>query len=270
MAFDNTNTGLPQFMPCRKCAGGNSPGYMTKVIEDNGTKYRILVPCECYVAYSKKVETYLAVKKGNLPPAILTYDPKEDYVGKNSWDSVTKLMIYVGAFPEKYWQQSLYLRGPYGTQKTTLARWAGMALIRDYGIDVYYILMRTLTNALVEDMYDRADEDPEIKNERKNILQRARECKVLIIDESFDLTKMTLYKSNYQIPFLDEFIRTRIDKQGKPIIFVSNIPISGIDNNFSALRDLLDRTIKQVNGELDFKDNYMKLKNDFDVKDIFA
>lgn len=269
--FDNTeDTSPPEFMPCRKCAGSSTPGYLEKKVTHNGLEYKVLAPCDCYLNYKKKLDTFMQLQKAGIPPSILEYKPERDYAGIKSYDSLKKLQLYVDEFPERYVHQSLYLRGPYGTQKTTLARWVGMSLIHKHEVDVYYVLMRTLTNALVEDIYDRADEDPEERSRRKSIIRSARHCDVLILDESFDLSKMTLYKSNYQIPFLDEFIRTRIDKQSKPIIFVSNVPIDRIDNNFSALKDLLSRTIKRVGGELEFKDNYEQVANDFDIEDIFA
>ena len=40
------------------------------------------------------------------------------------------------------------------------------------------------------------------------------ECDFLIIDDSFDKKKATIFKSGYQIPFLDEFLRTRLEILG--------------------------------------------------------
>lgn len=202
-----------------------------------------------------------------LVDGIDEYDPSVHYKGTKSLESVEKLQRYAKD-PTTYATSSLYMEGPYNTQKTTLAQWTALQRITQ-GQKVYYVLMRTLLNALVDKQHDRGD-DKEASVTRNDMLKRVEAADLLIIDEAFDQQKMTMYKSGYQLPFLDEFLRDRIDVKQRPVIFISNVSIGSINDQFASLRSLLERRIKLVGGELSFRDNFVELANDFDVKDIFA
>jgi len=256
------------FIPCRECANSAIPGYKEVVIEVKGTPYKALQKCKCKEEYQQKLNLYINLERANLRPSMLDYELDKDYKGTKSLESVRKVAQYAQGITGNYKHQSIYLWGPYGTQKTTVAQWIGKEVVKQ-DVKPYYVLMRTLTNALVEDQYDRADEHEDSKARRKRLLTSARNADLLILDESFDLAKMTVYKSNYQIPFLDEFIRHRIDMQEKPVVFVSNVSIQNIDPAFAAIRDMLKRRISAVKGELKFEDNFEEVMNDFDIGDIF-
>ena len=80
----------------------------------------------------------------------------------------------------------------------------------------------------------------------------------LIVDESFDKSKITLYRSGYQIPYLDNFIRERYESRRKPIIFVSNIKPNDIDENLfgRSLKDLIVRSTAE--SCLEFFDKFVE------------
>ncbi|MCA1799924.1 MAG: ATP-binding protein [Actinobacteria bacterium] len=260
------------FIPCRQCSNSPTPGYLEEELKgDNGYSYRVLRKCECRVKFDKERVFLHTAKKANLRPSMLEYDPIQHYEGKLSIDSMRKVVRYGCSLDDvKFRTQSLYLYGPYGTQKTTLAQWLGKKAI-ERGLTPYYVIMRTLVNALVDSQYNDPDTSDAIKQEKAAVISNAAKSDLLIIDESFDLNKMTLYKSNYQLPFLDEFIRDRIDIKEKRIVFVSNVPVKGMDKAFGALQDLLARKISAAGAELHFRDNYQDARNDFNVvTDIFA
>jgi len=264
-----------EFIPCRKCKDSITPGYLYREKKDpsTGVTYRYREQCECLKQHKKKELTKIRARRVGLRPSVYEqdYNPLTDYVGDKSSDSVMKVVKYVENFDTTYNHQSLYLFGPNGTQKTTIAQWVALEMIKAKK-NVAYVLMRQFINALVENQYSRNDEDPTAKAAREEYIKRAVNSDLLIMDEAFDLSKVTIYKSQYQIPFLDEFLRDRMDVQEKPIIFVSNVPINQIDaSTFSkSITNLLERQINSKGASLPFYDNYQDVANDFNVKDIFS
>ena len=97
-------------------------------------------------------------------------------------------------------------------------------------------------------------------------LERCRNSDFLIIDDSFDKKKVTIYKSGYQIPFLDTFLRSRLENDRKATCFTSNTSALNIDEETFGknLKNLILRTVH----EFRFDDSYT-LKDDFDVKSFW-
>lgn len=264
------------FIPCRNCSKGDFPGYIHKEVSHHGVTYSTLEKCACFRDYLRKQHILLQVNRSNLRPSLVEmeppYHPDTHYKGTKSLEAAKRLGAYVRKVSEGdpiFKRQSLYMHGPYNTQKTTMAQWAGIALLESR-ISVQYTLMRTLVNSLVEQQFDSDKEQGDSKNLRREYLRKVKECDVLILDESFDLSKMTIYKSQYQIPFLDEFVRDRLDVKEKPIIFVSNVQVESIDPIFASLKNLLRRRISKVGAALLFEDDYDVVSNSFETKDIFA
>jgi len=86
---------------------------------------------------------------------------------------------------------------------------------------------------------------------------------MLIVDDAFDPKKITLYKSGYQLPFLDTFFRRRIEGLKKAICFTSNVPISEIGGTFGqSIQALIKRSAPDP---MEFSDEI----NDFDVEDLW-
>ena len=118
---------------------------------------------------------------------------------------------------------------------------------------VQYILMNNLITTIIENTGPFNNEE-----EPKSfaLYERCKECDLLIIDESFDKSKVTLYKSGYQIPFLDSFLRERLEVNNKNTMFISNTypsQIAGAGYEKS-LQDLVERNTKST--FLEFYDNY--------------
>ncbi len=191
----------------------------------------------------------------------LDYDPSKDYRGIKSVEDVNALQTYVSLFDKKFADKMVYIYGPNGTQKTTLVMWLARELIKKQKT-VLYTLMETLSVSLAPDF--KAED-----NARERFIQRALDVDLLIIDEAFDRSKMTIYKSGYQIPFLDRFFRERFDIARRAIIFISNKPSDSIAaSGFGdSLQSLVLRNTDQ--STLTFEDRYIKNANTIDSKGLF-
>jgi DNA replication protein DnaC len=96
-------------------------------------------------------------------------------------------------------------------------------------------------------------------------------CELLVIDDAFDKAKVTLFKSGYQLPYLDRFIRKRLETYKLNTIFTSNVKIEEIqDNGFSYdIQNLIERNIKLRGGYLEFNDVFVSDEYNIDVKSIW-
>lgn len=219
----------PKFAPCNLCANG----YHYSVNEFGED---VVIECDCHKKWYQDSLSFYRIEKAQLPQSILEYEI-DDYQGS----SESKVMIehlkkYVEEFETKYYRYHLYFWShENSTQKTTVASWIGKRLLIDYNKTVRFVLMNDLINLLMKVNYEG-----EAQLEMDEYLQ----CDFLIIDEAFDKSKVTLYKSGYQIPFLDSFLRKRMTTLSKATCFTSNIPIEHIESNFSiSLRKLMQRSI---------------------------
>ena len=88
---------------------------------------------------------------------------------------------------------------------------------------------------------------------------------------SFDKDKILIYKSGYQLSFLDRFLRRRIESLGLNTIFTSNVPIEEIESNgFSYdIQNLIERSVKLRGGLMEFKDTFVSEEHDIDIKSIW-
>jgi DNA replication protein DnaC len=243
-----------EFIPCPHC----TEGYI--ISERNGEK--VARKCRCLQSYQDKTRVRLEAEKAGLPPFIAD-QPIEDYtissyIGEKSKSNIEKIKIFINKFEKKFYKYSIYMYGPNGTQKSTLAHYVGRELIKKRK-KVKYILMNNLIRLLTQE-----DFQEEVEQQKKQC--ETADC--LIIDEAFDKEKVTLYKSRYQIPFLITFLKKRMEEYNKSIVFVSNQSISKIrSNDFGeSIYDLLKRNITVFQLELEFRDHY-SLKDDF--KNLF-
>lgn len=250
---------MTSFTPCRICVKkpGPFPGYYY-VTSSEGR--RSVVECACHKLWDSKQTLERKLLAANLWTD-QDYDPDRHYKGTKSQDEVDCIKKYVTQFDKRFADKMIYMYGVNGTQKTTLAMWAGRELIKR-GKSVYYSLMENLSIALSPDF--KAEDDS-----RQRVVDKALNSDLLIVDESFDRSKMTLYKSGYQIPFIDSFIRNRFDINKKAIIFISNKPASSLaENGFGeSLQSLVARNTRE--STLIFRDEYIKEANDFDPKGLF-
>jgi DNA replication protein DnaC len=234
---------LEEFNPCEKCENG----YLYDKDKD------IAVKCQCFIDYQNRQRLRLKLDKAGIPSsAIIDYTIRQ-YIKKYSWESVQKLRKLVNNFEERFFDKVIYMYGAPGTQKTTLSYWVGRELLKK-GINVQYILMDELVKLLQkEGFHEEVD------------LSKYRNTDCLIIDRAFASDQITLYKSGYQIPFIDSFLRKRIDQIQKTTIFVSNIhPKEIAEHGFGEdIKDLVERKTYPMDTVIHFQDHYT-LKDDFD------
>jgi len=169
------------------------------------------------------------------------------------------LFILIKNYKTKFYNQHIYMYGNKGTQKTTLAWWVARELLKQR-VSIKYVLM----NDLIKELQDETFKE-------EILIQPYYDVDCLIIDRCFSKEQITLYKSGYQIPFLDNFLRKRIDQLHKSIIFISNINIYQIaDNGFTKdIEDLIIRKIKVFDSDLLFEDHY-SLKDDFNSINLWS
>jgi hypothetical protein len=179
--------------------------------------------------------------------------------GTKSSDILKKVRVYTNQFENKFADKLIYFYGVNGTQKTHVGWWIAKTLVLK-GISVKYVLM----DKLVRDITHL---------EQGTIAREQYMSKdLLIIDESMDATKMTVYRSGWQIPFLDSFIRERCDLNNKAVIFISNVRPEDIDVDVFqiSIKDYLLRKTKLTKSLFTFEDNYAESVADFEIEDLWS
>jgi len=175
----------------------------------------------------------------------------DDYIGEDENGNIPKLRMYVDEFEAKFRSIHLYLWSrKNGTQKSTIASIIAKHLIRKK-FDARFTLMSNLLN-----MLEREKFDPTLTKK----LDGYRNCDFLVIDDSFDKHKVTVYKSGYQLPFLDTFLRNRLEIQGLATCFTSNCPPEEISN--AGFDTHMESLVVRSTEALEFTDDYTK-KDDF-------
>lgn len=207
--------------------------------------------------YKNKQKTLYSLVTSSIPPHVAKLS-LDDYIGKDR-DKIDKLKLYVDKFEEKFHEVHLYFWSKEnGTQKTTTASIVGKLLL-EKGFSVQFVLMSYLLKVLSEEKFN-----PEITE----TINKYRNCDFLIIDDSFDKKKATIYKSGFQIPFLDEFLRTRLEVQRKATCFSSNFSISEIDEEVFGLS--MKCLIKRAVLDPFFFASSYELRNDFNIDDLWS
>ena len=215
-----------------------------------------LVETEEWIAYQKRERDKQAMLLANVA------EDDKKYIGADAPKNMEKIQAYVRGFLDRkspqhsrFRSMCLYLWSRRnGTQKSTIARWIGRELIRG-GASVHMMLMSDLAQILTKRGFEDEDEF---------LLERIDEVDLLIIDDAFDAKKITIYKSGYQIPFLDTFFRTRLEGLKRGIIFTSNVPISEIGISFGqSIYALIKRSTPTP---MEFNDEI----NDFNVEDLWS
>lgn len=247
---------MSKFVPCRLCATKEGPTAGYYYVKVNGAQY--VKECDCHKKWMSKEALLRKLRNANVWAS--EYSPA-DYVGERSRENMDLLQQYIDRFADKFKDKTVYFYGGNGTQKTTVAMWVAQSLIKK-DFEVYYTLMETLTTALLPDF---SNQNPL----RDEVIKKATFADLLVIDESFDKSKQTLYKSGYHIPFIDRFIRERIDVYKRATIFVSNVAPDAIaaQGFGDSLQSLISRNVRQ--STLSFHDVYINNCNNIDSKGIF-
>ena len=260
-----------EFRQCRSCPrlklDGPEPGYYYNKVGN----YTFIQECDCHRRWRESV-----TKTNEMVLSQITYDCTfDDYVGTKSLKDLECLRKVV-ANPEYFKDKKMiYMWGPNGCQKTSMAQALGRELILK-GYTVQYTLMSSLITGLVSDF----SEDDSAKEKKEYFIKRCSDCDFLIVDEAFDHKKITLYTSGYQIPYLDTFLRNRFEINGKSIIFVSNVSPKQIaevppskpgeiaKQGFGiSLQNLVERNVRQ--SELKFNDVWIENVNKVDPYGVF-
>ena len=144
--------------------------------------------------------------------------------------------------------------GPNGTQKTVLATWLAREIMSS-GNSLNHVKYFTM-NDFIKELMKESSCNGEDKLFTETLLEKTD---LLILDEAFDREKVTVYKSGYQIPFLDTFLRKWSNTTDKSIIFISNVEPSKIEaNGYSkSIQDFVERNIKLHGAFLTFEDRYL-------------
>lgn len=227
---------MNKFQPCERCSNG--------YIYTND----IAIRCDCLKEYQRQLKFEISLMKAGLENFSLNFN---HYKGRHK-ESRDKLIQYCENINSKYSTNShLYLIGKNGTQKTTMAKCL-LAECVYRGKSGKFILMSDLVDILTDVYSDNPTRNSE--------LEYLRTVDILVIDDAFDKNKVTLYRSGYQLAFIDRFIRNRIEVSKLNTIFTSNVPISDIQKNGFTydIQNLLERSIKVRDGELEFIDVYVE------------
>lgn len=223
--------------------------------EINGEKYLVKNP-EWAKEQNKIFEEH-RIKSANLPIHVkgLTLD---DYVPSGSVIP-RKLMVYLSEFENKFKNIHLYFWShENGTQKTTTAAILGNLLLKE-GRSVQFVSMGDLVKYLQSEQFDE-DLSP--------LVEVYKSCDFLIIDDCFDKRKATMYKSGWQISFLDQFLRYRLETVRLATCFTSNFSIDEIDENAFgvSVKKLVARSVPDP---FHFTTLYQE-RNSFDPNDLWS
>lgn len=224
------------------------------IVEKDGEEFYYETPE--WISYKNKKKAQKIIEQGNLPPHVI--DLSFDDLVKME-DKVKKLKSYVLRFDEKFKHVHLYFwSSKNGTQKTT----AASILAKELALSGYsseFILMSDLSKLLTKEGFeDDANEE----------INRYLNTDFLIIDDAFDSKKVTVYKSGYQIPFIDTFLRKRLETKRKATCFTSNVSLSDMDEKTFgvSLVKLMERSILDP---WEFSVSF-SLRNDFNPDDLWS
>lgn len=217
------------------------------------------------------VEVYR--RQGGIVLPCPGYHPERDYLGSPVIPALCR--VYLRDFPTRWSREAVYFWGPQGTQKTTIASylaWEVIGLPREgsgpFGVPKVYraAVVNAQTFLQTLSSFQSVDSEPASCYRR-----RLMDLDLLVLDDFFDKAKMTIYASGFQLPFLDSFLRERLEGRRKAVIFTSNVPPEQIDEKVFgvSLKDLVLRNTVARKTVVAFSDNYADLFNREQVLGLF-
>jgi DNA replication protein DnaC len=226
-----------KFEPCVNCCEG--------YIYNNDS----VTICNCLTKWREQFKIENSLIRSGINIKDWNYDIS-NYIGQDVNQNIIKLKKYINDFDIKFKNINLYLWSKLNsTQKTTLAKWIGINLIKK-SKEVYFISMNDLVESITKVIM--TDEIKEFNNKLLN-------SDVLIIDDVFDRNKAKPYSTGFQISYLDSFLRKRLEQIYKATIFTSNLNVEEIDNVWGiSIQELVKRNVEvmEFNDHIDGK-NYM-------------
>lgn len=243
---------------CTRCKDSSHPGYI--IHRTRGSQEEIKYPCECLTKYRKEQKLKIRLRKANLPIGVLDLT-FSDYKGESSKENLNILQNYIDLFGTDSNNPYIYIWGPPGTQKTTLASIVGKELLLKFRKDFEVFYLEDM------DILVRNFGSFEVTEEVQAFRDKVLNSDVLILDEAF-YKKYSTSVSDHQIKNIRLVLKHRIEVANKATIFVSNIsPIDIKKNGYpEAIQDLVIRNCR--NNILKFQDNFMNNQNDFDINDF--
>jgi len=243
------------FVPCSFCRDReplHKKGYYYVYTEQGNIKG--IAECNCHKEYIRNKKLYTILKNSNLNIQEEEFSVFENYHshyrGEKSFSSISKIDKYIHNFSlhNNAYKAMLYFCGDPGSQKTYTAKYVGYHLVKK-GFSVYYTLMQSLILTISPDFETDSD-----RKKREFLLH----VDSLIIDDSFDKRRVTLYRSGYQLPILESFLKERFDIRRKGIIFVSTVHPKKIEEQGfgSSLENFIVRNTVQKGTLLSFEDIY--------------
>jgi len=214
--------------------------------------------CDCLIEYQKLSMLNLFKSKAG----IINHERGTENLKLKDKDVLSKIRYYASNIDGKMGKNChLYLCGKNNSSKTFTAK----SILHDActkSIDCKFIIMGDLID-MISDSFAEESKNKEI--------DKYLNCKLLVVDDAFDKKKCTLFKSSYQIPFLDRFIRKRLESYQLNTIFTSNVRIEDIySNGFSQdIQNLIERTIKNRGGYLEFNDVFVESEYDVNITSIW-
>lgn len=250
---------IKPFIQCRNCPrkgkDGPSVGYYYDTVGD----YKVIKECSCHKKWRESAE----LERKMISSGVVPDYTFEDYCGYKSIRDLNALR-QIAEYPDKFlYKTMIYVYGPNSCQKTSMCQALAKELILK-GYKVQYTFMYDLLSALVKNFDDPHQE------EKDYLVQRCADCDFLFLDESFDKKKVTVFNSGYQLPFLDNFLRSQFEIEKKTIIFISNKMPSQIEEEgfSSSLQALVERNVR--NSTLEFQDKWIENANKLDRLGIFV
>jgi hypothetical protein len=159
----------------------------------------------------------------------------DTYIGEDRFKNILKLKKYCDEFQKNFLHTHLYLWSRInGTQKSTCAKDIIVRLAKQ-GIKSKFVLMDRLIKTLLD--AERDDEAKQKTNEWST-------SEFLVIDECFSKGQITLFKSGYQIAFLNTFLKERLEIFRRATCFTANVSIEDIGQEWgTSIQSLVDRSI---------------------------
>lgn len=236
------------FEPCGKC----NDGWVIDDSEEAAEK------CDCLIVYQAQMTSRIKREKAG----IADHERSVNDLHLKDASLLLKLKHYSDNLTLKMAKGChLYFHGHNNSSKTYSAK----SVLYDAcakGLDCKFIIMGDLVD-LISDGF--------ANDEKKKEIDSILSCSLLVIDDAFDKDKILIYKSGYQLSFLDRFLRRRIESLGLNTIFTSNVPIEEIESNgFSYdIQNLIERSVKLRGGLMEFKDTFVSEEHDIDIKSIW-
>jgi hypothetical protein len=194
---------------------------------DNGA-YVAVQECDCHKEWIKQSKLLIQANKNNIwiDENSLKYNLVSSYIGTKSYKEIIKILNFLQEYDTDILLHNIcmYIYGIDQTQKTTVAQAVGLHFFRK-GYSALYTPMKEFSSMVCKP-FPRDEEAEKISE----YMKRAQ-ATLLIIDDAFDKNASPVYDSGTQSPYIEAFLRERIDNKGKGVLFVSRVKPEEIKKN---------------------------------------